>query len=223
MDQEIIQYIVDAAIRDIRNDIDAISEENLKMFSKIPVITEFRKRIAIEHEELVLDLLNSDNTTRIYLGAHLVNAIQSLPSIRERLISLWWEKDEKYDVRGVVMYPLLNYKLIEEEDRSKESEGTKELRKIHKSIFEFVKDNWEKWTVEYYGYIGGKDKLRQYITKRLEEPEFPISKRWVYLIVLKLVNDQMFVNNIYKSLTYYESDIEDEIFEEILGLRKLKA
>jgi len=103
-----------------------------------------------------------------------------------RLLKKSWQRAEDrpagdrraFEERMGIMWPLLD--------------GIGADDEYQQRIFDFIQDNWEAWrnrTMQYYADEDGRLDLERETMRKLADPRYPASKKWVYLHHASIIDE----------------------------------
>lgn len=199
MNKETLTYFADKLMEDIRND-SFFSEQLLADMNSFPLVDCLREKVLDSDKTIIIGLIDSPDLSRCYLGLNLVNKIQHIESVQSELIS-FWDATENYERKYFLMWPLLNNSNLAQER--------------HKEIYLFILENWERWKIDYIKFAG-RNFLR-FSEARFYDTNFPESKKWVYLLSIKCLENR---TDIQVALSKFISDETNEMQQTVLQFLK---
>ena len=132
MESDTLNYLAEKVLNDVRGN-SSFTNAMLDDMNSYPLVDYLREKVIESDVEVIISLIKSEDKNLCYLGLNLVNRVQHLESVKSELITFWNNTDD-YDRKYFLMWTLLNNSQLEDE--------------MHKEIFAFVTDNWEKWKVD---------------------------------------------------------------------------
>ena len=201
MESDTLNYLAEKVLNDIRGN-SSFSNGMLDDMNSFPLVDYLREKVIDSDVEVIISLIKSEDKNLCYLGLNLVNRVQHLESVKRELINFWNNTDD-YERKYFLMWTLLNHSQLEDE--------------MHKEIFAFVTDNWEKWKVDYTKFAGGSGNLISFSEKRFYDNKFPNSKKWIYLLAIKAIENK---TDIHVALSKFQIDNTNEMQNTIFALLK---
>ncbi|SFC93964.1 hypothetical protein SAMN05421780_11343 [Flexibacter flexilis DSM 6793] len=201
METDTLNYLAEKILNDVRNK-SSFSNSMLDDMNSFPLVDYLREQVIDSDVEVIISLIKSEDINLCYLGLNLVNRVLHLELIKKYLITFWNNTDD-YERRYFLMWPLLNNSQLTE--------------KMHKEIFEFVTDNWEKWKLDYTKFAGGSANLVSFSEKRFYDKKFPNSKKWIYILGLKAIGNK---TDIHVALSKFKLDNSNEMQQKVLSILK---
>lgn len=174
MQIETLTYIAKKLVEDIRNGY-PFSKPLLLDMNSFPIVDYLREEINEQDSSIILSLINHPNFDYAYLGLNLVNKVLYLQEIQKALFDLWAKEECDYKLRYFLMWPILNI------------ETTNELRQ---EIYRFATQNYGRWIEDCVTFAGGKEKVVEFSFQRFYDKKFPLSKRWIYILPLKILENK---------------------------------
>jgi len=156
-----LKYLAAKVIEDILNDKE-ISEDLAGELNTYPIIDYIRAEVRGSHFERIENFINSASSIEVRrLGISILNNLikdeKYARKIKDFLCSLWRNSDN--ETKLYIMWKLLDFSDLE--------------NTFHLELYEFVKENWKAWLQKAVDWCGGKDKVLDVVTKRLQDPSFP--------------------------------------------------
>lgn len=191
MSNETLNYLAEVIVSDLRKGL-WFPPQLVQDVRSYPLVNFTRRCIQPADKDWLLDLMKSSDYEKFFLGCVLAKEIQHLAEIKGLLFKLWAENKSEGS-RGIcLMWGLLNYDDLPIE--------------LHREIFSFIIKNWEIWKADHLVFAGGVENVISVAKARLADESFPKSKHWIYLLSLKLSNNQNAMNELVNSLQLEGSD-----------------
>lgn len=168
-DNEIVSYLGEKLLADLRSGA-SISSDLFGRLVNSSVANTVRPRISIEDAEWIRTLLCSKDPEYQAFGVSLVRPIQHDPDIRKLLFAMWDRPEVDENARVGLIYRLLDYPDLEES--------------WHRRLFKYIQENGDAWFAKVMEWYGERSIGVAKASARLVDPDFPESKKWVYLLQL---------------------------------------
>jgi len=149
----------------------------------------------------IKNLLTSEYDEHKELAICIIQPLQNNPGIKNLLLSLWKQKISLL-VQNALIYRLLDYSDLE--------------TNYHEIIMNWVSENKEAFkniVVEWYKGVENVVNLAQ---SRLANPNFPDSKKWIYLIQIAWLGDSEIARKIIKPYTRHNIEFVAKVAKELL-------
>jgi hypothetical protein len=138
------------------------------------------------------------------LCINLMHPLREEKDVKELLFDLWKSSSSKYNIKMQIMWRILDYEDISEE--------------MHKSIYSFVRSNWEQWINYVVEKFGGKNKVLESCQERLQNPAFPKSKAWVYLCIAVGSDNTVEAKNLIENYINSKAPINAIVAKDLLNI-----
>ena len=166
MEQKILEYLAKKVVGDLRSNR-FVDEELALELNKQPYIDELRIKV----EDTDIDLLVKIADSKLYssVGGLAVTMIQGgarNKKVKELLLR-HWKEDNDFECKNYIMFRLLDDPKLD--------------ILMHEEIYNFVMDNLDQWINQQVKWINGRDKIVEFAKGRINNPDFPETKNWVYL------------------------------------------
>ncbi len=189
-------------IRELRERRSLGEEEAERLIGAVGIDL-LRNQIRSTDVPLLLELANDEDKPWCRsFAVSLMRSVESDTSIRDFLFRSWASETD-YPMRLAIMWRLLDYNDLD--------------ISMHRSIYKFVKTNWEQWKKDMRKWYG-PHKVLGSVEYRLADESFPKSKAWVYLC-LAMVSDNM--KGIHSLLSQYVDSRESIVGEVAIELTKI--
>jgi len=148
---------------------EAVSDEDAAAINHWPEVDVARSLIRDSDIERLLALTRGQRPAVRRTAITLLQRFATRPEVSAALRKLWLD-DADFEVRYAVLWRLLD---------------DPELPfSIHREIFDFIKDNWLRFSEVNRGWYGEPERIIPGVRVRLDDPSFPDSKTWAYLCIL---------------------------------------
>ena len=201
MDPIISDYIAGKVMHDLRNRVVFSDEFAVKIVQK-PIFDNLIKRVQDSDKEIIITLINAENSYSSWLGILLSRGIKSEPDILN-ILKQKWDLSDEYIVKRALVARLLDYKELS--------------REFHFKLYEFVRKNWKKYISDIAYFMGGRENVLTGCLDRLNDKFFPKSKAWIYLCVLTYSPEREKVARTIESYISSKSSINSEVAKELLA------
>jgi hypothetical protein len=203
MNEVLCRYLSKKAIDDLRNN-KQLDEDLADALNSYPLLDCQRKHIIIEDKGWLKSLASSSQSHIAELCINLMHPLREEKDIKELLFDLWESSSSKYNIKMQIMWRILDYEEISEE--------------MHKSIYSFVRSNWEKWINYVVEKFGGKNKVLESCQERLQNPAFPKSKAWVYLCIAVGSDNTVEAKNLIENYINSKASINTVVAKDLLNI-----
>ena len=168
MDEKaIFSYLADKIVEDIRNH--NLNPDIALAVSVNPIHDYIRRRLTHDDIDHLVFLIENANPQTKAFAAIMSRPFQDRLKIRDALINLWrGGPPESFIVGFQAIYRLLEYQVVANDNTH--------------DFFEFIQNNWKQWKEKIIASYPEPERIIEGAQSRLNDPNFPSWKKWIYLI-----------------------------------------
>jgi hypothetical protein len=159
-----------------------------------------RKLIQESDFEWIKKMCDSAEEDVCRLGLSLMRPLAIRRNLREFFLNLWTKWENSYPVRAELLHRITDFEDLP--------------ITIHKELFSFVVNNWESWIDAVRKWTGGSRYVIDYCKRRLADPDFPVSKHWVYLCSAVASNNPSEAREL---ITDYMQQAREKLNQEVVS------
>ena len=164
-----LDFIARSVIAMIRRGSDHFpSEMDANRLDRIPLIEYLRLHVAESDVNLICSSFSESRVELSGLFVSLVRNHRRNPMVNDLLQRAW-------DCGNAIIRARASWRIIDVEEISEEWK---------KRIFDYILEEWETFNSVSSRFYTGADKIVDWTLKRITDPNFPTSKRWLYLCPL---------------------------------------
>jgi len=201
----IVDYLAQKLVDDLRAGQE-LPVELQRAYSSV-LADAVRKQIQPADWKWIRSMCNSPSEYLRRLAIDLTRNIRDLPEVRPLLEDMWRQQGLPVSVRIALQARLLDYEDLTEE--------------WHRELFKFTLNNWEEYLQEVRQWVAASGPILNFCRQRLNDPNFPRSKRWFYICNAAAADDPKEAREFIEN---YKNDEDPFVREVVEGvLRRLAA
>jgi hypothetical protein len=144
-----------------------LNEIDVRKWRKTPFVHELRKAVQPNDIPVLLSLAKNADWPVANLAVGLLRAFKNDLEIRQHYLDIWNDERRPMELRFCVMYPLLDDPDLP--------------RKLHEEFFTTILANLDVYKRTVSDYYITPEHVLPTVRKRIKDPQYPVTKRWVYL------------------------------------------
>jgi hypothetical protein len=187
MRKVLLDYLCKKVIEDIRQGT-TIDDKLLISLNEKKYVQTLRNLVEDSDISILMQMTESSDRGKFLIAINLVRKFVDRPEIKNFLKELW-QKNADYERRLVLMW-----RILDDEELNK---------KFHEEIYNFVKNNFSRFSTDCADWHGGADRVLESCKLRLSDQSFPRTKDWAYLCIAIGSSNKY---SIVKLLKSYESN-----------------
>ncbi|MDR3666072.1 MAG: hypothetical protein P4L35_04425 [Ignavibacteriaceae bacterium] len=175
MNNSTADYSAENILMKIRNQ-NLLEKELVLQLNGRPYIDDLREMISVDDIKYLQIYIESPDNVYKQFALALLQNISSEPLVKDLFFKLWKEA-KTYDEKMNVMFRILDYEDLNQE--------------IHENIYQFALQYWDQWINDCIKWQSknNPDLVIANMTERLNDPRFPYSKKWIYLLIATASRD----------------------------------
>lgn len=165
-EEKIYNYLADKVIEDLNNDTLPSDIAEAMCFNPM---NDYLRSKNTNTKEIILKLLENKATNDQVkrLALMISRPHQQDPDIKDAIFKIWQTRSDNIYLGFASIYRLLEYQDVTEDNKER--------------FFTYIKNNWKEWRkIVQLSYLE-TSKVLPGARKRLNNPDFPSWKKWIYL------------------------------------------
>ena len=183
--EQLLKFLSKKLVAEIKkSNFSIIDELGHELLSNFKLIDSLREYIDQEDLNILEKGIESNYVQTRGLFITLLKDYINVEKVSNFLKHIW-NKTNDFSEKNKIMFRLLEIDNLDTE--------------LLYSFYEFINTNWEKFLSSVVYRTGGKDKVMDYVIRRINDCNFPEKKNWVYLCCSLASNDEVAVLNLLNS------------------------